>query len=384
MKLIYFIPFLSAKGGQERTLIDKANYLIDHGHEVMFVTFENDGAVAYPLDYRAQHQDVDCHFFTVYRVPVWKRLIAALNMKKLFRHRMRQIVDDYKPDVIVAAVPLIECFLGDLIQVAGRIPVVIESHLARGHEAIKFGMTERLIYSLFSTDRAISRTRLLIALTEGDAALWRKVHHNVQIIPNPVTNYPKSLPNVVKDKKRIIAVARFSPQKRFDRLVDAFAKISAKYPGWYVEIFGGSTAEGRENLMRYISSKGLNDSIHINPPTGDIYTEYQRSQFFVLSSDFEGFGLVIVEAMACGIPVVSTDCPYGPSEIIEDGKTGLLAKMDTKDLAEKMEWMITHEEERIAMGIAARQAVARYRKETIMPRWEQAYLSVININSANK
>ena len=110
---------------------------------------------------------------------------------------------------------------------------------------------------------------------------------------------------------------------------------------------------------------------------GDIYTEYQRSQFFVLSSDFEGFGLVIVEAMACGIPVVSTDCPYGPSEIVEDAKSGLLAKMDVQDLAAKMEWMITHEEERIAMGIAARQAAARYRKEIIMPQWEQAYLSVI-------
>ena len=377
MKLIYFIPLLSTKGGQERTLIDKANYLIDQGHEVMFVTFENDGAVAYSLDCRVQHQDVDCHFYTVYRAPVWKRLFVALEMKNQFRRSMRQIVDDYKPDVIVAAVPLIECFLRELMQVAGRIPLVIESHLARGYEAIKVGTTERLIYSLFPTDKAISRSRLLIALTEGDAAQWRKVHRNVQIIPNPVTNYPDSMANVVKDEKRIIAVGRFSPQKRFDRLIDAFAMISNKYPEWHIEIFGGSTAEGRENLMRYIFCKGLNDRVHIHPPTSDIYTEYQRSQFFVLSSDFEGFGLVIVEAMACGIPVVSTDCPYGPSEIIKDGKTGLLAKMDAMDLAEKMEWMITHEEERMAMGIAARQAAARYRKEIVMPQWEQAYLSVI-------
>ena len=377
MKLIYFIPLLSTKGGQERTLIDKANYLIEKGHEVMFVTFENNGAVAYPLDCRVQHQDVDCHFFTVYRAPVWKRLFVALEMKKQFKRRMRQIVDDYKPDVIVAAVPLIECFLSELMQVAGRIPVVIESHLARGHEAIKMGATERLIYALFPTDRAISKARLLIALTEGDAAQWRKVHRNVQIIPNPVTYYPESLTHVAKDEKRIIAVGRFSPQKRFDRLIDAFAMISHKYPEWHVEIYGGSTAEGRENLMRYIAGKGLSDCVRVYPPTSDIYTAYQRSQFFVLSSDFEGFGLVIVEAMACGIPVVSTDCPYGPSEIIEDGKTGLLAKMDAKDLAEKMEWMIAHEEERQLMGSSARQAAARYRKENIMPQWEQAYLSVM-------
>ena len=97
----------------------------------------------------------------------------------------------------------------------------------------------------------------------------------------------------------------------------------------------------------------------------------------MLSSDFEGFGLVISEAMSCGIPVVSTDCPFGPSEIIEDGKTGLLAKMDVNDLSEKMEWMITHEEERKSMGIQAYEAAARYKKDVIVPEWEKAYKSVI-------
>lgn len=384
MKLLFFLPFLSTKGGQERTLVDKANWLVERGHEVFFVTYENAGSVAYPLDGRIRYTDIDCRHFTLYRIPLWRRWGAMLAMKRQFRERLSAVISDFRPELIVATIPLTEFFLCDLLQAANTVPVVIESHLARGHEAVARGFTEKALDVFYSPLRAIRRADLLIALTEGDAALWRKVHHNVQIIPNPVTNYPKSLPNVVKDEKRIIAVGRFSPQKRFDRLVDAFAKISAKYPGWYIEIFGGSTAEGRENLMRYISSKGLNDSIHINPPTSDIYTEYQRSQFFVLSSDFEGFGLVIVEAMACGIPIVSTDCPFGPSEIIEDGQTGLLAKMDVTDLAAKMEWMITHDEERKQMGLAAYQAAARYRKEVIMPQWEQAYLSVININFANE
>ena len=82
--------------------------------------------------------------------------------------------------------------------------------------------------------------------------------------------------------------------------------------------------------------------------------------------------------MACGIPVVATDCPFGPSEIIEDGETGLLAKMDAKDLADKMEWMMTHDSERKIMGIKAHQAAAKYRKEVIMPKWEEIYKSVID------
>ena len=93
----------------------------------------------------------------------------------------------------------------------------------------------------------------------------------------------------------------------------------------------------------------------------------------VLSSDYEGFGLVIVEAMACGLPVISTDCPHGPSDIIDNGVTGLLARLEVKDLADRIEWMITHHEERRMMGVKAHAAAAAYRKEVIMKKWESAY-----------
>lgn len=377
MKVLYFLPILSTKGGQERTLIDKANYLVSQGHEVMFVTFENTGPIAYPLDSRVRHTDFNCRHFTIYRKSLFKRFVVAWQMKQQFRQRMAEAIRSFRPEVIVVAIPLTEFFLADLSKVSGSIPIIIESHLARGHEALKRGLTEKVLDWVWSPERVIRKSTLLIALTEGDAAQWRKIHRNVRVIPNPVTDYPKNLQQIVKDEGRIIAIGRLAPQKRFDRLVDAFAIIANKYPYWHIDIFGSSSAESRENLMRYISCKGLKERIHIFQPTSEIYSEYLKSEFFVLSSDFEGFGLVIVEAMTCGIPVVSTDCPYGPSEIIEDGMTGLLANMDAKNLAEKMEWMMTHEEERRAMGMAARQAVARYRKEIVMPLWEQAYKSVI-------
>ena len=87
----------------------------------------------------------------------------------------------------------------------------------------------------------------------------------------------------------------------------------------------------------------LADRIRLLPPTSHIAEEYENSDFFVLSSDYEGFGLVIIEAMACGLPVVATDCPYGPSDIIDDGKTGLLSQMNVKDLAEKIYWILIEE-----------------------------------------
>jgi glycosyltransferase involved in cell wall biosynthesis len=297
-------------------------------------------------------------------------------MKRQFRERMSAVISDFQPDLIVAAIPLTEFFLCDLLQVTDTVPVVIESHLARGHEALARTFTEKALDVFYSPLRAIRRADLLIALTEEDAHCWKRTQvEKVRVIPNPLTFYPTTLTTVPREAGRIVCVGRLAMQKRFDRLIDAFALICDSYPKWHVDVYGAG--EERQQLTDRIRIKGLQDRIHLNLPTSEIYTEYQRSEFFVLCSDYEGFGLVVIEAMACGIPVVSTDCPFGPSEIIEDGKTGLLAKMDTNDLAEKMEWMITHEEERTAMGIAARQAAARYRKEIVMPQWEQAYLSVI-------
>ena len=97
----------------------------------------------------------------------------------------------------------------------------------------------------------------------------------------------------------------------------------------------------------------------------------------VLSSESEGFGLVLIEAMACGTPCISFDCPPGPSEIIDNKVTGLLARNgDTQDLAEKMDWLITHDSERQEMGRKARIASRRYEPASILKEWEKAYTSI--------
>lgn len=377
MKLLYFIPLLSTKGGQERTLIDKANWLAENSHEVLFVTYANDGPVAYSLHDKVKHIDIACPYFQIYKSPFFYRIHDALKLKRSFRFKMEEILVDFRPDVISVAIPLTEFFLDDLMKVVGRIPVIVESHLAYGYEAMARGFIEKILDFFYSPQRAICKSNLLVALTEGDAKIWRRHHHRVCVIPNPLTHYHESPSHAEKTDDRIICVGRISPQKRFDRVINAFALIASKYPSWHIDIFGGGQEQGSFELNQQIRAKSLEGRVCVYPPVDDIYAEYQRSQFLVMSSDFEGFGLVIVEAMACGVPVVATDCPFGPSEIIDDGKTGLLAKMDVKDLAEKIEWMITHEEERKSMGVQAYEAAAKYKKELIIPEWEKAYMSVI-------
>ena len=377
MKLMYFIPLLSPMGGQERTLTDKANYLVSQGHEVTFVTYEHNGPLVYPLDGRAHHIDLACHFYSIYKYPVWKRFHKALMLKHEFRKRMRDVLSRSRPDVIVIAIPNTENFICDVMALAGDTPVLIESHLAQGRQIFNRGIAEKWLYIFQNPMKAVRKAQLLVALTQSDSECWRKQGvKQVKVIPNPVTCYPNQLPPASAHlPNRIICVGRLARQKRFDRMINAFSLIADKYPEWYVDIFG--EGELHDQLQQLIIDKNLEGRIRLQSPTSQIYAQYQSSQFFVLSSDFEGFGLVIVEAMACGIPVVVTDCPYGPSEIVEDGVSGLVTKLDEQDLAEKIEWMISHEAERSSMGVKAYEAAARYRKEIVMKEWEQAYLSVI-------
>ena len=151
--------------------------------------------------------------------------------------------------------------------------------------------------------------------------------------------------------------------------------IADNYPVWHIDIYG--EGEEKDHIEKLIHDYGLTEKIKINAPISNIYDEYRNSQFLVLSSDSESFSLVIIEAMSCGIPVVSTDCPFGPREIIADGKTGLLSRLEAEDLAAKMEWMITHETERREMGRRAHETVARYKKDNVMKEWEAAYFSVL-------
>ena len=377
MKIIYIVRSLHPVGGIERTLSDKANWLVAQGHQVMFVTYmQGKDSVYFPLDKRVQLYDLECSTFSLYKHPAYSRFFYFRQLHNRFRERLKNVLDDFLPDVVVVAIPSAEDFVWDLIKVTQNAKVIIESHIAFEYFLIGKSFTDRLLYVFTPPLKAIRKADMLIALTDYDASCWRQQDvSNVHVVQNPVTYYADGINNKKKERGRIIAVGRLASQKRFDRLIEAFSLLSGKYPEWYIDIFG--EGELRGTLENLIKTKGLVGRINILNFVQDIYTEYMKSQFLVLSSDYEGFGLVITEAMACGVPVVSTDCPFGPSDIIDDGKTGLLAKMEVEDLAQKMEWMISHDMERRMMGEDAYKKAAQYRKEVVMPRWEKLYKSLI-------
>ena len=372
MRILFVLRAVVLSGGIERVFVDKANWLASHGHNVLFLTYEQGNhPFSFTLNEAVCYEDLECRFFTVYQKSVFTRPFRKLLMKFKFKKRLHAMIEEFRPDVMV-----IPCNLEEFQEVAismnQYVPVIYESH-----STFVDIMDEKASWIHRSWQRirhrCVKKCDFVIALTEGDASCWRRYVNRVCVLPNPLSSY--ILHPVVQDNTRIICAGRLTQTKRFDRVIDAFSMIADKYPEWIVDIFG--EGDLHDQLQKQIAERHLTGRVNIKPPTRDIYAEYQNSSFFVLGSDYESFGLVLVEAMACGIPVVSVNCPFGPIEIIDDGKTGLLSGNTPKDLSEKIEWMITHETERRKMGCQAHQAAARYQQDVVMKQWEKVYLSVL-------
>ena len=373
MNIFFLICSMANAHGVERTLTDKINFMAEQGHKVTLVTYEQGlHPYVFALLPNVKCVDLDCRYFTLYKYALPKRLKEQWAMKHRFKQALSKLVTERHPDVLVTTT-YEGIYMDAVMSLRRQTRIIIESHTAFTHDMMGGSLLRRVRNFFFL--RKFKNCHLLIALTQGDADCWRQHITNVVSVPNAVSFYSEELDLQHREKGRIIAVGRYHPGKRFDRLISAFSLIAAKYPLWHIDIFG--EGPDKEALQRQIDALNLHNRICLNLPTKDIQSEYLRSELFVFSSDYEGLGLVLIEAMACGVPPVSTDCPYGPSEIIENGVTGLLAKLDANDLSAKIEWMITHKTERREMGVKAYQAAAKYRKEVVMKQWGNAYLSVL-------
>ena len=382
MRILIMHRSFALVGGAERVITDKANFLANAGHQLLLVSYEQG---LHPLPYELHpsvgYKDLDCRFFTLSKYSLPLHIFHFLRLRNKFRKALRSTVENFKPDVVVLASDW-QTLMGAVVQSVNPIPVIAEFHNTYAHIMRKVESSEnwlRKVVTQFYYRQTISNLRKclkLAVLTEIDAQNWRRHFDNVCVIPNPVTLYPDVIDDIPKDNGRIIFVGRFNHEKRIDRLITAFSMFADRYPDWHVDIFGDGNE--KENLLRQIDECGLVNRVVIHEPTKAIYDEYKRSEMLVLCSEHEASPLVLVEAMACGVPCVSLDCPTGPRAIIKDGETGLLAKDgDVNDLASKIEWLIIHESERKEMGRRARAFAASRKQDVVMGQWEKLYTGIV-------
>jgi glycosyltransferase involved in cell wall biosynthesis len=218
--------------------------------------------------------------------------------------------------------------------------------------------------------RSYPRLDALVVLTEQDRRRYDELlEGRVRLFRIPNTIRPNVGPAAPLEGTTVLAAGRLTRQKGFDLLIAAFAQVAEAHPQWRLRICGSGPWRGR--LERLANDDGLADRVSLPGPAEPLAAEMDHAALFVLSSRFEGFPLVLLEAMAKGMPVVAFDCPTGPAEVIEDHRNGLLvAAQDVDALARAMAEAMDDRALRGRLGAAAARTAQRYTIEAVGPQWD--------------
>ncbi len=191
----------------------------------------------------------------------------------------------------------------------------------------------------------------------------------VVVIPNAVAPPAAAVPPPERRRSRIVGVGRLSPEKGFDLLIRAFARLSPWYPEWTLQILGEGPQ--RRVLEQLADSLGVRNRVQLAGWTDGPQAALLQASAFVLPSRYEGFPNALLEAMACGLPCVASDCESGPAEIIRDGVDGLLVPPEDVDaLAEALRQLVSDQAHRARLGRRAEEVVSRFSPDAFFARWD--------------
>jgi len=378
-KIVYCIPSLHFPSGMERVLTLKANYFADVlGYKIYIILTDNkDKEPYYKLSPKIKLINIDINFDTNWRLPIYKRTFSYLIKQIRYKRRLKELLFEIRPDITISTLRREINFLNSIKDGSKKIG---EIHFSRTHYRNmesngKENVLKRLISKLWMSQliRELKKLSMFVTLSSEDNDRWSEIKKRTYIY-NPLSFFPDKTSEC--NTKQVIAVGRYTYQKGFDMLIESWKYVKEKHPDWVLKIYGGGE---RKSYFELRDRLGLEDNVFLEPSTDNIIDKYCESSFFVLSSRFEGFGMVITEAMACGLPAVSFTCPSGPKDIIKDGEDGLWVENgNIKEMAEKISFLIENEELRKEMGRKARINVERFKIENIAKQWEDLFNKVLS------
>lgn len=379
MKIVYCTDSICYLGGIQNITITKANGLAQMGHQVWIIVTDNKYPPLHPVDPKVQVINLDINYFE----DDWKSkfyvIKSILIKRKKHKKAIAKVLNDINPDVIISTGTSEKNFLPNIR--LNSTPIFIrEIHNQKGyrlsHARSLFEKIMAIIGNWYDYSWNINKYDQIVILTNEDKELNWKNNSKVSVINNPVT-FDTNIKTAPLTNKKIITAGRLVYQKNHKSLINAWKIVNQKHPDWQLEIWGDGTL--KNELSKQIKTLGLNNKVLLMGYTNDIISQMQKSSGYVLSSLFEGMPLVLIEAMSCGLPIVSYTCQCGPKDLIEHGLNGFLCEVnDETKLAEYICSIIEDDKLRIKMGQASKKKSEEFRIEKIATQWINLFQTLIN------
>ena len=346
IKLLYITNGITGSGGLERVLSIKASLLADEfGYEVHILSLNE--------------ADTEAFFSFSKRIIRHSVKVGGNPLQYLWQYckGLRNKVKEIGPDVISVCDDGLKGFLIPKI-LGNSIPVIYERHASvlLNNSPCQHWIMKQLSPSFIK----------FIVLTPGSLKDWPA--DNTAVIPNPVSFYPKHSAELAA--KRVIAVGSHSYNKGYDLLLNIWKKIEADFPDWQLDIYGKYKDDTVQKLAQTLHLK----KVYFYPPVSNIEEKFLESSVLVFPSRSEGFGMVIIEAMACGLPIVSFDCPHGPADIITDGTDGfLISNGNVEMFSRRLNKLMSNHQLRIDFGTNGKITSEMYLSQNILEKWDELF-----------
>jgi len=381
IKIAFCLPSLHLVGGMEKVLSMKASFFAEQfGYDVTIIlTDGNRNSPFFPLSPKVKIINLNLNYEDIRVIPIWIKFFLYSYKQYHYRKRLTKTLKQIAPDITVSMLRREINFITKINDGSKKIgELQFNKHNYRDFntkgdlKGVKGFFARIWINQLINNLRRVDR---FVVLSYEDKEKWTELD-NISVIYNPIEKIPERYSDC--SSKRVIAAGRFVSQKGFDMLIDSWKKVNEKHPDWTLSIYGSGE---KGPYYNQIKQNGLEKSCTLHDAVLDINEKFTESSIFAFSSRFEGFGMVITEAMSCGLPPVAFACPCGPKDIITDGVDGILvAPEDVNALADKICYLIENEDIRKEMGIKARERSKHFSIEILAKEWDILFRSLIDKN----
>lgn len=377
-KIVYIVGGLYQPSGMGQVMSCKVNYLAEHTNWQIFVvlTERPDLPFFYKLAPKVKFVNFDINFDELDTMPLLKKMYAYHKKQAVYKNKLTSYLMEVRPNITVTAIRREINFINDIPDGSHKIGEIhFEKKFYRRFDKPYLPVFfNRWITGKWqgALIKQLSRLDRFVILTEEDADSWPMLF-NKTVIPNPLTKYPTVHSN--PNSKIAISVGRYDPVKGFDLLIDAWAMVAKVHPDWKLKIVGpGDRAPYQEQIKRL----GLEKHISCRGASDRIYDEMAEASFYVLSSRSEGFGVVLIEAMAVGLPCVAFACSPGPRSVVSHMQNGLLVEYENvMKLSDSICYMIEHDKDRKKLSIHARDVLEKYCLDNVMQKWISLFSGIM-------